>query len=1634
MGMSTGNICRTGAVSLRRVAVLAGLAGALALAGCGDDPSPASRDEGPALQSRSAEAPRAAPEVSDRFEYLRYAADIDGDAPRLCLTFSGPLDPDTDYSAYVEVDEPVALNVDGQRLCIGGLSFGQTRTLILREGLPSADGRRLEAEERDTLSFASRPAYVGFAGTGVILPRVDADGVAIETVNVDAVRVTVTRVTDRALAFRQIISGFNAASGDWYWLGSEEQPGEAGSPVWEGEMDTPGQANAMTTTVFPLAETIGNLRPGAYFLRAENLAEIDTDRYGEYARAARWLIVTDLAFTAYRGRDGIDAIVRSLQSARPQAGVEVQLIARSNEVLATARSDERGRVRFGEALVSGREGDAPRLLMAYGPDGDFAVLDLARAPVDLSAQPVGGRNRAEGADGFIWLDRGIYRPGETIHASAMIRDSEGRALLDRPGTITLYAPNGLAHEEVRFERAAQAGAIFHDFELPREAARGRWRLSVSVDGVGEVASQSLSVEDFVPQRVALTLTADTDTPIRAGQTRMVETFTRFLYGAPGAGLQLRGTARIQPDPNPFPEFSGFRFGRHDERFAEEVIDLPDTMTDGQGNAAMPVAPGRAGRDSSLPLRARAIITVEEPGGRAVSDDVRIPYRPRDRYVGIRMAGDDDTVRRGQATRLSVIGVGADGAALAMEADWRLIRTDWQYDWYRTDNGDWRWRRSQRVVPIESGLVRLDGENPAIIETPSLDWGDYTLIVSADGRDLASFGFWSGYGGRPDDGEAAPDRVRLSGPSAAPQTGQTAQVSIFAPYAGQAELVVATDRVILSRTLEVGEGATEVELPVTADWGAGAYVMVSVFTPRDAVTRPTPRRAVGVLHVPVNVEDRTFELTLDAPERINPRERFDFTITASDGPAREQAYVTVAAVDEGILLLTGFASPDPESWFFGKARLGVDLLDDYGRLLDPNQGPAAPVRSGGDEIGAAGLSVVPTRTVALFSGLVRFDGQGRAQVSFDIPDFNGELRLMAVAWSDRGIGSASQPLTVRDDVPSELILPRFLAPGDTASATLTMDNIDGAPGDYAVALEADGPVSFADATFTQSLPAGQRTDRAVALSAASSPGIAELSLSVTGPDGETVVHEYPIEVRSAFLPMTSITRRTLRPGETWQPPADALGAFAPGSGALRLSVAATPIDVAAIYEALSGYPYGCTEQAVSRALPLLYAGQMAGLSGADAPADADDIVRRAVESVLARQSEDGAIGLWRIGDGQASPWLGAYSTDFLMRAAEAGYSVPRAALTRALDALVPVARGDLWQAYGYDTSAPDPRWSRDTQDRINHRSSAYAAYLLARAGRGDRARLRYLHDEMLGRIESPLARAHIGAGLAAIGDRARAVSAFDSAISVLGYNNTGDWYQTPVRDLAGVTALVAEAGIEDRVEGLLARLSRDLPEPTRMTTQEQAHVLMAARAFAGDAQNLSLEWGGAALDGQSITLDADDLAEGGELTNRGQQPVWVTASARGVPVEAPDAASEGVSVERSLTDRRGNAIDTAAIRRGDQIIVSLTITPEQTRAMPLIVADLLPAGFEIEGILRQSDAGNTGPYAFLGDLASTQVAEARDDRFIAAINTRGRDAVRVAYMVRAVTPGQFVQPGTVVEDMYRPDVFARSEAGQVTIRP
>lgn len=1605
---------------------------AAGLAGCSQPDSGAL--EGPPLETRSADAARASVEASSDFAFLRYQIDVEGDAPRLCLGFTQPLDPQADYEPYValEPERPVALAVTGQSLCIGGLAFGEGQSVTLRSGFPAADGRGLRADEQIEIDFGDRPAYVGIAGDGVILPRLEADGLAIETVNVDTVEVTVWRVTDRALAFRSITSGFTAGSDEYDWQDSDESPFPVAERLWQGKMDTAGALNAPVTTVFPLAETIGRLRPGAYYIQVSNDAE-DDDDYHVPARSSRWLVITDLALTAYRGRDGIDYVVRSLQTALPVAGVRVELVARSNEILGSATTDTNGRARFAGPLMRGEDGNTPRLLTAYGPENDFAVLDLQRNPVDLSGQDIAGRDRSDGADGFVYLDRGIYRPGEQVHIAAMMRDAQAVSISNRSGDLVLFGPNGIEAARQRFEGAPIGGTVFWDYDLARASARGEWRIDVQLDGYGLIAQTRFSVEDFVPQRIALTVSADTDTPMRAGDVRDVEADVRFLYGAAGAGLPVEGTMRIEPDPNPFPDYARFGFGRYDESFRETSRDLHDTIADGAGHAVLRVDPDGQGEETSTPLRIRTVISAIEPGGRPVADDVRIPYRPRDLYLGLdpqfegRLGNDN-------AASFDLVGLTALGELSAGSVNWQVIRVDWNYDWYRSEGGAWRWRRTQNSVVVEDGVATLAADAVSRIDVEQLPWGDYRLVVTdPESEATASTHFWVGWGRSSSTGDDAPDRVRLAGPDEAVAVGQMATLSILPPYAGEAEIVIASDHVLATQSISVPEGGAEVSFRVTEEWGAGAYAMVSVFTPRDPVAQPRPRRAVGVTYLPVDTGNRQLELSLDAPELARPRQPLDIAITAT-GPVRAGAWVTVAAVDEGILALTRFTSPDPVGWYFGRSSLAVDLLDDYGRLLDPNQGAAAPVRTGGDQIGGAGLTVVPTRTVALFSGPVAFDRAGHATVTLDIPDFNGELRLMVVAWSGTGLGQASQPLTVRDEVSAELILPRFLAPGDSSMTTLTIDNVEGAAGIYATSIEAAGAVN-ASSTDRIELASGARIDRRYPLTGADA-GIGDVGLTVEGPAGFSVARSYPIEVRSAWLPSSDVVRGRVEPGASWSLDSGALAAFLPGSSQVSVSFSATPLDENALLRSLSRYPYGCTEQITSRALPLLYAQDLAALSGTAGFENNRAQIQDAISTLLSREAADGTLGLWRVGDRGATPWLGAYAVDFLARAKTAGYTVPDAAMERAYAALDHIAAQELWRVSGYETTVY--RWvgQTDTSQRLSDRSAAYALYVLARAGRADRSRLRYMHDERLTEITSPLARAQLGTALFLIGDRARSHNAFIEAEAALGYTNPGDWYQTARRDLAGVLALAAEAGESDLVGRLAERVAVELPEPGRLTTQEKAFLLLAAQALSAGTQALEIETASAtgAAGQRDFTLTPDELATPAAFANRGVNPVWVTQIAHGETLAAPAAVAEQLSVVKRIRAMDGTSVDLTKLVQGDRLIIDIEINPSEQRTIPAILVDLLPAGLEIEAIVRSEDALANGVYAWLDTIHQPRIAEARDDRFVAAIDLRTGHPAHLAYIVRAVTPGQYTLPGVVVEDMYRPDVFARSETGQITIRP
>ncbi|MCC7266108.1 MAG: alpha-2-macroglobulin family protein [Caulobacteraceae bacterium] len=1604
---------------------------------------------------RSAGAPRRGVPKPEGFAVWRTRIDTAGAAPRACVEMSKPLDPQKSYADFVlvspDLGAPPAVTVKDAELCVAGIGFHDRRVTLLK-GLPGRGGETLAANADVDFTFGEKPPFVGFAGSGVILPREDADGVGIETINVSRLEIEVWRVVDRNLVRKSISAPDPTGEGDWPGdYGDDSADGE-GRLVWKGQVDVANGGGQRVTTVFPLGAVLKEMKAGGYLIKARDASggrgiaagEGDEDGYDPNppAQARRWVMFTDMALSAYEGSEALDVVVRSLKTAKTLPGTRVTLVARNGEDLAEARTDAAGRVRFPRPLLEGEGAEDAKMVMAYGAQEDLAVLDLDRPPVDLSKQGTGGRVIEEGGgvggrttrsavDGYLYADRGIYRPGETVRLVGMLRDREAKAVKDRKGVVVVKRPSGVEFRRYPFANAP-LGAVAYNVELPKSAPRGRWTATLEIEGIeGSSGDLSFSVEDFAPQRLAVTAEGQEAVPVAAGQARNIAIAARFLYGASGAGLQTQGEARIRRDPNPFPAFEGYEWGDQRETYEEKFVELGSTVTDGEGRAVL-AFPGAEAGDTAQPLVAAITASVFEPGGRPVRESVSLKVRTQPAYLGVKVDQGDSGSGRDPTIALNVIAVDAAGRRIALPAvQYRLVAENWDYDWFQQD-GRWQWRRTSRDVVVQAGALNLSPGQPARIAR-RLGWGDYRMELTHANGARSVIRFASGWGSPAQDVEA-PDFVRVSGGAASYGQGDTVEITLKPPYAGEAQIAVATDRLIDFKTVSVGEKGATVRLPTSAAWGGGAYVMVTVVQPRDPVASPKPRRALGLIYIPLDPKKRKLEVELATATKIDSKDELEVPVTVKGLGLGQKARVTIAAVDEGILRLTKFDSPDPAKWYFGKRALTLDYRDDYGRLLDPNLGAPANVNFGGDEVGGEGLTVTPIKTVALWSGIVETGLNGKATVKLPAPDFNGEVRLMAVAWTDEAVGSASRPVTVREDVVADLNLPRFLAPGDQATATLELHNLEGKAGGYTAELTSRGGILAPFKKLFQ-LALGQRIVERIGFAAPRATGIGEIGFKVSGP-GFATGKTYPLQTRLGWGPITRTTIELQRPGELYTPPADLLAGLAAGDISLQVSYSPfRGFDPAPIALALSRYPYGCTEQLVSTAYPLLYA-----LEVADDPKlrRSSPALNQAVGKLLDRQTMDGAFGLWRVGDGEADAWLGAYTTDFLIEAQRRGAPVPQAAVDRALSAMRQISRPEGWSPVSYRLEYPT-WWGRSEADskaateRMRRRASAYALYVLAKGGKGDLARLRWWHDVQMKTETAPLPKAQVAAGLALMGDKARARSAFRQAIGSLGYREETDWYQSPLRDLAAVVALAYEAGEPDLARGLQSRLENAVKDPDALNTQEQARLLQAAHYMLKAAGAIRVEAAGAtALNpmGGGPRWAVGRLADA-RFTNKGSGALWRTVTVRGTPVAAPGAEQNGLTLSKQLYAMGGGSADPAALRQGDRVIVLISGRSEQARSLSLVVDDALPAGFEIETVLGPDDAQN-GPFRFLGELTGADVQERRDDRYIAATDLAGGKSFAFAYIARAVSPGDYLLPGAEARDMYRPAITARTDAGRTVI--
>lgn len=1565
--------------------------------------------------------------------------DIDADAssPTQCFIFNAEFSSAERVALSdlytVSPQTPTTLSVSGNRLCLSGFDFTTSYSVTWRAGLEAQNGARLGADVNRDISFGDKPPFVGFAGQGIILPRLNAQGLGIETVNVSSLDVTIFRVSDRIMARRAAVAGDATLEGNYSWEGQNAAK-DVRSEIWSGTIAVKSVPNEKVTTVLPLAAYIGTTDPGAYVVRATR--SHDTGERN-VASAWRWIVSTDLAMTSYRGDEGLTVSVRSIDSAKLQPDTAVKLMAYNNDVLADAVTDRTGRVTFAQSLLRGQGALRPKMLMAYGAAGDYAVLDLSRAPLDLSRYAIDGRAVAKPVDVFAYSERGIYRPGETMIFSALLRDTDGRAFDDRPITLKIKRPNGIIMATQRFDTDALAkhgAGLVYRYDIPSSAARGQWSAEIEADGMGRLSTTRFAVQDFVPQKIKLDIKTG-DTPIADGETRTVTLDAQFLYGAPGANLPGEANARLRVDPKPFPDYADYQFGSQPDDFRERLLDLGGGVTDASGTLDLELDISGLDIDTSYALRADITAGTSEPGGRYTRDSVRVPVRLGQHYMGIKSATGQARFAKGRPAVFDLVALDRLGARIDLSAKYSLVEEDWDYQWYR-QGGRWRYRRDVIDVPVQSGLLTVSKVAPTTL-SKRLGWGSYRLDVTSDNGTKTSYRFSVGWGS----GETSdvPDQIKMSGPTTAVKPGEDFTLDINAPYGGKAELVIANNAVRVIRALELPEGGTQITLPFDPNWGESVYAMLSVYTPRDVTDRPIPRRAVGITYIERDRSDQILDVTIQTPDLIRPRQTHSVTIDVDNIPRGERAYATIAAVDEGILLLTKYKSPEAAKTLLGKKAFGLEVFDDYARLLNPNLGAPTLANSGGDSLGGEGLTVVPTRTLSLFDGPISLKN-GKATIPFDIPDFNGELRLMVTAWSGSAVGSASTSVTVRDTVPAITALPRFLAPGDEAFATVSLDNVEGAAGRYKAALMGSDVVT-AGSDVTLNLEQGERKEDRIALSA-NQIGVTELSASISGASNYSATTTYPIQVRTPFFPLSHTQDFVIAPGETQTLTADMLsGDFVPGSVDVTASISSVAGLTPAPYVAsLSRYPYGCTEQTIATALPLLYVDQLGGFKSS---VDQDYVrnVQKSVARIVNRQDAQGVFGLWREGDGAARAWLGAHTTFFLQEAAAKGYAVPDDVLSRAYTALAEIARMSRYPNVNYQFGSD--RYDRGNNKREKAEAAAYAHYVLARAGKGRLPDMRYHLDYHAEAMKTPVSFAYLGAALSMLGDDRRAERAFTKGLEARGFETGVDYYQSQLRDNGGFIAAAKSVDADSFVTQMLPQFADQLDEPSSLNTQEKAYVILAMQAVIDGQTQPKISAKGVTFTeaGTSLTANLYDttLSSGVTITNEGDAPAYLSLSYSGAPQSAPVAGGSGFEVSKRYYNMDGKQRDITTMKQGERAIVRIDFNSTQRRSRMAVIADLLPAGVEIETILSPSDGvvsqyGETkrGAYAFLGELSDFDITEARDDRFIASRETYRQTEYRVAYIIRAVTPGNFIAPGVVVQDMYRNNDSAVTDAMRIRV--
>lgn len=1574
------------------------------------------------------------------FQAANIAAKLYNGSLAAVITFSTPLDATQNLNSFVRIinektGRPITgkwiLNKSGNILYFPNLLPEQNYHVFISSALPNIINKTLASPIDQAITTPPLPTQVSFKSNGFLLPATLTDGLPILATNANDVMVDFYRVkADK-------ITNFLKAYGNRKNIYSYQFNRHLKKYIdfaYNGRFDLNTKPNTQTVSYLPIKDIPALKKPGVY------LAVLKTTGSQVYRSPSVYFTISDIALHARRYQQQLAIYASHISSSKPAKRVNITIFDKDNKSIRKLTTDSEG--------IATAWMDSNEAALAIATDKQqYSLLPLTQSALDLSDFTIGKQvNKPQSL--FIYSPRDLYRPGETLHISALLRDHDGRSLPTMPIRANLKRPDGRVVSNISWH-SETAGYYNFSYPLPADASTGNWQF-IATTNDGKKHTYPIKVEEFLPEKLSLNLGGNPLQPTvllaETTDTITLEADAQYLYGAPAAGNKISGMIVVRPIRHPFNQWQDYFFGLEQYREYNQRIELEESTLDDQGT--FEINQSSEWHQTKSPLSVQFEISVHESGGRPLTRQRQFNLLPAKQLVGIRPLFGRDGPDYDTQAEFEVISINEQGQLVPnQDLEISFYKEERNYHWYYNDDDGWNSEYTSEHINLLTMPLSTNNNGKAKLSLP-IEWGHYRVEVkNTINSSVSQFNFRTSWRGN-ETLDSRPDQIKIELNKPYYQPGEEVIATVYAPVAGKGFVAVESDQLLWKQPIDFDPKGSQIKFTLPKNWQQhNIYLSALAVQPGSTAKQGNfPVRAVGIKHLPLDRTQRKLTTNLQSPDKQLPEQTLKVKINVTDKqkqPAK-QAYVTLAAVDVGVLNISNFITPAPFQHFFKPRLYNVDQLDVFNQLMLAAKGVKGSLRYGGDGDLTKGGKKPDTvvKIVSLFSGLVPLNEKGEAEINLDIPDFNGKLRLMAVAFNDEQFGSAEKEVTVAAPIVTQLGMPRFLANGDQSQLVLDLHNLSGTQQDLTVNLTSVGAINTPIDTKPQTIRLADqaKTQLTYAIKAKQMIGQGIINLSINniqlaGHDNPINIDRewrlgtrppYPAIANKQFVEVAPHQQVSLAPDSfNW------LENTAVGRLALH---SMPPLNISAHIDALNAYPYGCLEQTTSGIFPHALIDQDAfkqlGVSTKNSQQKIK-AVNKGISRILGMQKSNGSFGLWD-SHSREEFWLTAYATDFLMLAQSKGFTVPDNALKKAQNRLRHYVQTQHSLSHYHGNRK---QWDASIK--------AYAGYVLAKANKAPLGSLRSLFKKISDESFSALTYTHFAAAFHLHGDHQRAKQAWEKAKTrLLSDDKYYINYGSRLRDLALSIYLANKYEFTDKENGKLVNILQALIKNRHyLSTQERNALVMAGYSLLSfqDDWQATISIADESIEHQSdkavyYKLSGKQLTQAITINSQTDKPLYASFYYSGYPLDPPKPMSNGgLAVNRKFYNLDGQPIKLDQLNSGDFVITELIVSGNYY-SRDILVVDLLSAGLELENqrlnhsVKLDQIEINGKPIAKWHESVEFNHVEYRDDRFVAAINTRGYfdNSSHIFYLTRVVTPGKYSVPPTLLEDMYLPEKRAIGE--------